>query len=150
MSDYYPPVGFSYQLSFTGDSGEATASFKEVSGISMDMTTSNTVKEDEESRFTHRLPSKHTDSNLVLKRGIMAGNSELRNWCIKFFEASLGRPLTTKAITVKLLDSNGQPLTSWNFINAYPVKIEISSLNAEDQGLIIESLEFAYDYFERR
>ncbi len=39
MAQEYPPVAFYFKLSFTGISGAVEASFKEVSGISMEMGT---------------------------------------------------------------------------------------------------------------
>ena len=41
-------------------------------------------------------------------------------------------------------------LVSWAFHNAYPVNVKVSDLNSTENKYAIETLELAYDYFERR
>jgi phage tail-like protein len=44
------------------------------------------------------------------------------------------------------LSHKGEPLKSWSFIGAYPVKIQTSELNAKNNSLVIETVELAYKY----
>ena len=45
---------------------------------------------------------------------------------------------------VSLLDEAGTPVSSWLFINAYPVKWTVSSLDADSNTVVIETLELSY------
>ena len=49
-------------------------------------------------------------------------------------------------IVVSLLNKEGKPVKSWKFIDVYPVKIQISDLNAKENSLVIETLEMVYKY----
>ena len=54
-----------------------------------------------------------------------------------------------KRIQVNLLNEKGTPSVNWTFSNAYPVSVKVSDLNSRDEKYVIETLEFAYDYFMR-
>lgn len=152
MSEIYPPVAFYFQLSFSGVTGKIDASFKEVSGISLE----RGIEEITEggNPYIHRVPTAVKYSNLVLKRGLVAKNSEVAKWCldpvggISLGPVSLTETITTKNIVVKLLNEQGTPLKSWSFVNAWPVKWSISDFNSMNNEIAIESLEFAYSYFK--
>jgi phage tail-like protein len=47
------------------------------------------------------------------------------------------------------LNEKGQLTISWAFINAYPVKWSVSELNAMENSIAMETLEFAYSYFQK-
>lgn len=146
MSNLYPPVGFYFRLTFTGISGAVDTSFKEVSGISVEMDTEE-IAEGGNNRFKHRVPTTAKFSNLVLKRGLVTGSSELLNWCQETIQGGLVETVTPKNIIVDLLDEEGEPLKSWNFVNAWPVKWSVSDLNSMNNEIVIESMEFVYSYF---
>jgi phage tail-like protein len=151
MNEAYPPVSFYFQLSFSGDSGKADASFKEVSGISME----TGIEEITEggNPFIHRVPTAVKYSNLVLKRGLVAKNSKIADWCfnpkggVSVGGISMTETITTKTIVVHLLNEEGKPLKSWSFANAYPVKWSLSDLDSMNNEIAIETLEFTYSYF---
>jgi len=152
MSELYPPVSFYFQLSFSGITGKVDASFKEVSGISME----RGVEEITEggNPYIHRVPTTVKYSNLVLKRGFVPKNSAVSKWCLdpmgglSLGPISLTETITTKTIIVHLLNEEGSPLKSWSFVNAWPVKWSISDFNSMNNEVAIESLEFAYSYFK--
>ena len=121
MSEVYPPVAFYFKLSFSGVPGTTDASFKEVSGISLE----RGIEEITEggNPYIHRVPKAVKYSNLVLKRGFVPKNSEVAKWCIApEGGTALTETVITKTIIVHLLDEKGSPLKSWSFANAWPVK----------------------------
>ena len=122
-------------------------SFKEVSGISMEMDTEE-IAEGGNNAYKHRVPTSVKFSNLVLKRGLVPKNSELIGWCMKTLGGGLSQVIETKTIIVNLLDENGNPIQSWSFANAWPVKWSASDLNSMNNEIVIETLEFSYSYFE--
>jgi len=148
MSNVYPPVAFYFQLSFDGVSGTVDAAFKEVSGITMEMGTEE-ITEGGNNSYKHRVPTSVKFSNLVLKRGMVPTGSELISWCEDTLGGGLSETIRTKNIIVKLLDENGDPLKSWNFVNAWPVKWSISDLHSMNNEIAIETIEFSYSYFSK-
>lgn len=136
-----PPVSFSFQLSV----GDSLASFQEVSGI-----TSGTSEEEDlgENPFVHRLPTAVKPENLVLKRGLLSKPSSLADWLSAMQTSDLSRAIEPKTIQVSLMDTENEPLTSWTFHQAYPVRWQISDLNNDSNTMALETLEFAYSYFE--
>ncbi|HWZ22414.1 MAG TPA: phage tail protein [Cytophagaceae bacterium] len=144
----YPLPGFYFQLSFSGISGTVDTSFKEVSGLVMEMGTEE-IAEGGENRFKHRVPTGTKYQNLVLKRGLVAATSDLVTWCTNSIGGGLSDTILPKTIVVSLLDENGNPLKSWNIANAWPVKWETSSFNSMNNEVAIETLEFSFSYFQQ-
>ena len=52
-----------------------------------------------------------------------------------------------KNLDVKLLNAEHQPLVTWHVVNAYPTKWAVSDLNATSNAVVVESLQFFYQYF---
>lgn len=145
MDEFYPPVAFYFKLSIEGASGDTA--FKEVSGISMEMDTEE-ITEGGNNSYKHRVPTSVKSSNLVLKRGLVPKDSEVVQWCMDTLGSGLSSTIQTKTITVSLLDEEANPLKTWNFSNAWPVKWSASDLNSMNNEILIETLEFSYSYFE--
>ncbi|MGB6152068.1 MAG: phage tail protein [Pricia sp.] len=142
MDNYYPPVGLHFKVTFEGLSEETDNRFQEVTGLTATVNTED-VEEGGVNRFVHKLPKGTSYDNLILKRGIIK-DSKLVAWCRKAIEDLTFEP---KNILVILLNEEHQELCSWNIINAYPVKWAFSGLNAESGELLIENMEFNYQYF---
>jgi phage tail-like protein len=145
---YYPPPSFYFSLAFDGISGDADAGFQEASGISAEIETEE-VANGGENDFKYKLPKAAKYSNLVLKRGLVTSGSDLATWCEDTLSGGLNAQIKTKSITLSLLNSEGDALMSWNFVNAYPVKWSISDFKSQDNSFSIETLEFAYNYFKK-
>lgn len=148
MSVYYPPVSFYFSLSITGVKGQTKASFKEVSGIPMKMVTKE-IAEAGVNGFKHPVPSTAKFSNLVLKRGLVTKDSPLAKWCIATLTGGFENAIETKNIVVSLLNENGEPLKTWSFANAWPVKWSVSDFNSMNNELAIETLEFSFSYYKQ-
>lgn len=146
MPEYYPPVGFHFRVEFTFLPSESKdARFQEVSGLGAELGVEEVV-EGGENRFTHRLPTYAKYSNLILKRGLLA-DSELIDWCKNAIENFEFEPAT---VNVTLLNEQHQPLAdTYSFVNAWPVKWTVSDLKAQDNSIVVETLEIAYNYFTR-
>lgn len=143
MSTYYPPASFHFKVEFKGiPEQETDVQFQSVSGLSVDIETEE-FAEGGENRFKHKFPVRTKFPNLVLKRG-MVTNSELINWCRDAIESFQFDPVD---LTVMLLNEKHEALVTWNVVHAYPVKWNVSDLNAEENKLTIETIELAYNYF---
>lgn len=138
---YQIPVVFQFRVEIDGFGGEDNY-FQEVTGLSTEVTTEE-LKEGGRNNFTFKLPTGVKYGNLVLKRG-MFKKSELIKWvrnAVENFEFEV------RDVKITLLNENNQPLSSWNFRKAYPIKWSISDFKAQENGLVIESLELAYHSF---
>jgi phage tail-like protein len=147
MENEYPPVAFYFRLSFYGSTVSVDASFKEVSGLTMEMGVEE-ITEGGNNTFKHRVPTSVKFSNLVLKRGLVPKDSPLIDWCNKTLDGGLSEHIETKNIVVSLLDENGDLLKSWSFTNAWPVKWSVSDLTSMNNEVLIETLEFSYNHFK--
>ena len=150
MALFNPPVGFHFLVRFEGlltnpkYIGIPDTGFQEVSGINVDISTEE-YHEGGENRFKHRLPNPITYQNLVLKRGLLIG-SQMMQW---FKETTENFTFEPTDITVILLNGDHIPLQAWNFIQAYPVKWDVSGFNAQEAQIVVESVEFSYQYYRR-
>jgi phage tail-like protein len=142
MSVYYPPLGFHFKVEFIGISKDEYQ-FQSVSGLTVSLDTED-VAEGGENRFKHKLPVRASYSNLVLKRGLLV-DSKLVKWCRDAIENFNIVPVD---IVVKLLNEEHEPLVTWNVVNAWPVKWEVSGFDAEESKLVIETIELVYNYFK--
>jgi len=147
MSVYYPPVSFYFSVSITGETWPIEASFKEVSGIALEAVTDKIVEGGDNS-FKNRIPTTTKFSNLVLKRGLVAKDSSLAKWCNTTLTGGFENAIETKNILVSLLNENAEPIKTWKFANAWPVKWEVSEFNSMNNELAIETLEFSYSYLK--
>jgi phage tail-like protein len=144
MDTYYPPAGFHFKVEFgflppVGND----VRFQEVGGLTMEMGIEEVV-EGGENRFTHRLPARGKYGNLTLKRGMVV-QSQLIAWCRNAIENYLFSPTT---VNVTLLNPEHEPLEgTYSFTNAWPVKWSVSDFKAQDNAVVIETLELAYDSF---
>ena len=146
MTSYYPPVGFHFKVHFgflKPDTDDAR--FQEVSGLNAELGTEE-IAEGGENRYSHRLPTRGKYSNLILKRGLL-NDSGLIEWCKNAIQNFEFKPTT---IDVTLLNEKHEPVgDSYSFINAWPVKWSISDFKAQDNSIVVETLEICYSYFTR-
>jgi len=139
----YPPVGFSFWVSFDISNNPVDIAFQDVAGIGMELQTEDVV-EGGENMFTQKLPVRANYTPLVLKRGL-AVNSPLTDWVRDTVENLSINPTT---VIVALLNDKKEPLIAYRFMNAYPLKWSISNFNAETSSVVIETLELYYQYFK--
>jgi len=142
-TSYTLPVSFYFEVKFAGIKNAEDSRFTEASGLEMELGVFQ-VKEGGENHFTHRLPDRGIQTNLILKRGVLAAGSDLAVWCKGILETDFGDKIKTKNIDVALLDADGNPLLVWTFTAAWPVKWSVSGYDAMKNDLAIESIEFSY------
>ena len=143
MANYYPPVGFHFNVEFVGLSNDATdIRFQSVAGLSVDLQTESR-KEGGENRFEHILPIRTKYQNLTLKRGVVT-DSTIIDWCFNAFNTLSIDPVD---MIINLLNKNHEPLYTWNIVHAWPKKWQVSDFSAEESKLVIETIELQYHYF---
>lgn len=156
MATYYPPAAFHFKVEFTGVDGsgaDAEQRFQEVSGLSVEIET-EVIREGGENRFEYKLPKRAKYPNLVLKRGMLT-NTALLKWfkaaaSAYFLAVDPSFDFKPSDILITLLNESDQPVAIWNVVQAYPLKWAVSDLRANDNAVVVETIELAYQYFERK
>lgn len=143
-----PPVAFYFKVEFHGGDTIPDTSFSEVSGISTELET-EPLKEGGENSFVHNLPLRLKQGRLVLKRALEPLENKLENWIRSNLEAGFAKGFQPLNISILLMDSMGNPLVQWMCDNVFPVKWEISALDARKNELVIETLELNYNTITR-
>lgn len=113
--------------------------FQKVRGLSSTVNTM-TVNEGGQNLYTQRLPTGISHENLTLERGMVVGsplNLEL-NATLTLFK------FTPSNVIVTLFDESKIPVAAWMFIKAFPVKWATSDLDANERGVLIDTIELAY------
>ncbi|MEX1827346.1 phage tail protein [Luteibacter sp. CQ10] len=142
------PAAFQFTVSIGSGSGGVDTSFQEVSGLELSMDVDE-LREGGENRFMHQLPTGVKQTRLTLKRGVASTDSPLVGWCKSTLEGGLSVAITLAPVTVRLLDAMANPLRTWSFANAYPVRWEIDSFNSTKNEVALETIELAYQYVQR-
>lgn len=149
---YYPPLNFFFRVTFLNiKTVSEDARFQSVSGLSSEVVT-ETYKEGGQNQFDHELPMKTQYPNLILKRGLLTPKTsgsrllanDMQQWCQQMMETLIVRPTDIK---IDLLNPAGNSIMSWDVIRAWPKKWTISDLNAQENQLVIETMELHYDFF---
>jgi phage tail-like protein len=110
------------------------------------------IKEGGNNSFSYTLPGKTKYADLVLKRGMVVGNSALYNWFQTTINGNLDQKIETKDISITLLNGEGNAHVKWSVRNSYPKKISVSTMNAKASGenaIMIETLTLSYSEFVR-
>jgi phage tail-like protein len=148
-----PPVGYYFKVEFLSIGGLLSAAlpsvkmdmrFQKVSGFRVNMSPES-VKEGGQNLFTHRLPNPYEYGNLVLERGL----TRLSMLNVDFQEAMSIFRFNTGNAFVTLLDEKDDPVVAWLFMKTYPVSWSSSDLNADENKIVIDTLELAYTRYQR-
>jgi len=142
MDAYYPPWGFYYKVEFSISQDTNDARFQTVSGLGVEYDYES-FKEGGENRFEHKLPVRTKYSDMVLKRGMLADSSVIK-W---FLDAFRDREFKPSDVNVILMNEKGAPLRTWKVTHAIPKKWMVSDFNANENSVVIETMELTYRYF---
>jgi phage tail-like protein len=159
MAEYNYVPAFSFTLSFMGnlpkefEHTDQVFRFQDVSGLKLEMKTEN-VEEGGVNNYVHKLPQRAEYGPLVLKRALGAAPSLISKWAeeaIIHFNFYLLDVVVSmcKLVPGDKMKKEGdrlEPVKTWVFYGAYPTKLELSPLNANENKLVIETLELAYRY----
>ena len=61
----------------------------------------------------------------------------------------LALPVEPRNLKIDLMNDQHTPSLSWTVERAWPLRWEVSSLNSQDNKLLVETLELSYNYFFR-
>lgn len=127
-----------------GKAGSAAGGFSEVV---FPVFSAGTVAADTPAQTASKPETAQTESanRLILKRGFI-GSLDLYAW---WHKARDGRAPKRKTLQVKLLSEDHETVvTTWRFREVRPVSLSYSPLLANEGGILIETVEFAFDRME--
>ncbi len=88
---------------------------------------------------TYYLPKGVSYNNIVLQRGTMK-TEPLATW----FSLVRSGVHTRLPMVITMMDAAGKPVKIWVVMDALPVKVEYSSMNALSDSVAITSIEFVH------
>ena len=118
--------------------GTQVGGFSEVAGLE-GRTEFDEQREGGVNDFVHKMAKESRYPNLTLRRGI----SDLTGLWDWFNEVRNGNVLR-KTLSVVLVDAQQREKWRWIFTDAYPVKWSGTDLNAANNAVQVESVEFAH------
>ena len=118
--------------------------FSEVSGLETSIETKEVHSGGDNSTVYH-LPEKVKFADLVLKRAVLSQSDPFYTWCMSSMNTVTNAfKVSPKALEISLLNDENEPLATWTFDGAYPVKWSFGSLNAMKGEIMIETLSMKY------
>jgi phage tail-like protein len=132
-----PLTGYHFQVEW----GDSRIGFTEVSGLDIEVDVIEYREGASPVQSPLKLPGLVRYPNIVLKRGIVAGDNGFFEWLDTI---RMGRA-ERRDLVVSLLDENHEPVVRWKARNAFPVRLEGPVLRAEGSTVAIETLEVAHE-----
>ncbi len=143
---YYPPVGFHFKVEFLNIGNDNDIRFQSVTGLTVEYDTES-FREGGENRFEHKLPVRTKYPDLSLKRGLLT-DSKVIDWVKGILQNQDFINNKPCEIQVTLLNELHQPLKTWHLYNCWPKKWSISDFNAQENAVVVETLDLSYNYFK--
>lgn len=141
-----PPVSYHFAVSFFIDRAVSPvdAAFQSIGGLCSGVETLE-IREGGENFYTHTLPKRVVHDNLVLKRG-MIKDCQLTQ---EFMKVVNSLEINLANIQINPLSKDGQPdFGGWVVHNAYLVRWAVEDMDAFNNNIIIQTMEFAYNRLE--
>lgn len=137
MEAKYPLPKFHFQVKWGGE----RIGFTEVTGLDIQVEAIEYREGSSPEYSKIKQPGMHKFSNLTLKRGTMAGDSDFFKW---INEISLTK-VVRRDVVISLLNEDHRPVVTWKAVQAFPVKVQASDLKADGNEVAIETIELAHE-----
>lgn len=139
-----PPLGYRFAVAFLIGGvvpNPIDIMFQKVSGLESTIETM-TIEEGGQNLYVQRLPKRIQRDNLILERGLVIGSPLV----VEFQTAMASFKFAPSNVLVSLLNAAAEPIATWMFLNAFPVRWRISDMDAEQNSVVIETMEFTYQH----
>lgn len=133
--DPFPHSNFRVEID-----GLTVASFSEVSGLVAEGGSIDYREGTDRTNTVRKLMGLQTYTPIVLKRG-STQNKELWTWFLNIVNGARDR----RNGSIILMDEARNDVLRWNFVNAWPTKVEGPSLNAANNEVAMESMELVHE-----
>ena len=137
---------YHFLVSFLDEGGQEDIPFRDVSGFDSELQVEE-VASGGENGISYKLPKSVRYGNLKLSRALHSDHVDsITQWAEKAIQDF---DITFKTVLVSVLNEKLQPVRTWRFTDAYPVKLSVNELNATKDELVIETLELAFKFVKR-
>jgi phage tail-like protein len=137
MAAEYPIVKFHFQVEWGG----TKIGFTEVSGLDVE-TEVVEYREGASKEYSKiKMPGMQKYSNITLKRGTFATDSEYYQW----WNTVKLNTIERRDITISLLNEEHEPVVVWKVKNAWPSKVQSTDLKADGNEVAIETMEIVHE-----
>lgn len=136
-----PTGGFRFTVAIDGVNN---AAFTEFRLPNLDVQTVD-IQEGGQNTYIHKLPVRVSVGPATLRHGITRDLTLLK-WYLQVLKGDLENAY--RQVTVVMYDVGRQPVVTWTFRNACPVKWSGPTLKTDDNGVAIEEIEFIHHGFE--
>ena len=137
-----PPLGSFFRLTLAGK--ESIGVFREVSGLGSETELIEESGVDERGQpVIKKLPGARKWGEITLKRGV---DNNLVLWKWRQQVEQEGPDPARLDGTIELLDAGGREISRFNFVNGWPSKVSIGSLQGD---VAIETIEITHEGLER-
>lgn len=127
--------------------GKVTGAFKECSGLGSENEVVEEKASDSKGKpVVKKIPGNLKWNNITLKQGI-TDDLDMWKWRKLVEEGKVSE--ARKNGSLVLYSHDGKEIARWNFINAWPSKINGPSINAGSNEIAVEELELAHEGYER-
>ena len=141
LGDFEQHAAFRFMVTVDGIN---YAAFTEFTLPSLQIETEE-IKEGGQNAFSHKLPVRVTVGSATLRQGV-SDNFDLLKWYMDMLHGDIAA--ATRQVTVVMFSTSQQPLMTWTFRNAYPVKWGGPTFKTDSNSVAIEELEFVHHGFE--
>lgn len=128
----YPLTSFHFQV----DWGGARGGFTEVSGLSLRHDVIDYREGNSPVARPMKVPGLSHSADIVLKRGVLAGDNEFFDWLSTVNIGTAER----RDLRIAVLNERHEPVQVWRASNAWPSALEGPTLNAGSSEVAIETL----------
>jgi phage tail-like protein len=128
---------------FEVDLGEGmnNVAFQEVSGMDVENQILEYRKSNSKLFSTEKMPGIVKYGNITMKRGIFVNDNTFWDW-----HAQISMNIIKRcAVTIKLLDEQGNVAMQWQLNNAWPTKITSTDLKSDGNEVAVDSIEIAHE-----
>ena len=133
----YPQAKNHFRVEWAG----TNVGFMEVSGLSIELDVVDYREGSSPENSTRKMPGLKKFSDVVLKRGIVKSDDDFYRW----ISTATFNQVERRDVLISLLNESHEPVVVWKLKNAFPSKLEYSTLNAHSSDVVIESLTLAHE-----
>lgn len=141
MADQSKPIAqslrFRVKLDGAGDLGD----WSKCDGLSVEYEVFE-YKEGGENAYIHRIPGRAKYQNIKLTRPLNKDSKKVTDWI-----ASMKVTVKRETAAISALDTEGNPIATWNLDGVYPVKWSGPTLDVSQNQVATESLELSHNGF---
>ena len=133
----YPHTKNHFQVEWGGRS----IGFMEVSGLAMELDVVDYREGSSPENSVKKMPGLKKFSDIVLRRGIIKNDDDFYRW----ISTATFNQVERREVIISLLNEQHEPAVTWKLKNAFPSKLEYSSLNSQLSEVVIESLTLVHE-----